>query len=1513
MAGPLGTNTNLVTCDKGTLALTHSPIQGALCATRPSPTQIEHYAMEAAHRLSKAADWFDTRKALVALFGEDSFALGVAAGMLKNLVTSITALDQMFWMFGLADYYDATHNGSIWARVRFEVLASVQPGKSMMTAARFAPDFDAKAREAFEQRAVLFNTVNAAFENPGAVFDKITDEQKRKYEEFKAYKARHTLAGEFRAGMLFGELLFDVLMILDGITTIPKILAKIPGFLKMLPRLKELAPALRAAAKTGGKPADAARAAEAGKPPVTGTKPEAGSKGPEAKEQPKAGEEPEGKGKKDCACATAGKPVDVIAGCKVLFDTAERDFALPAPLALEWQRTYSSDNPVAGLLGRGWSLPISLALELSASSITLQDATHRGITFPLLRQGESFYSLHEQITLTRIDASEFELRGRDDVRNRFLLPELGARVAPLVGKIDRNGNRINIEYDARNLPVRVNDSAGRVLLLAFDDMQRLIAVSELRADDPAGQTAVALVSYEYDAAGDLVRVRNRAGQVTREFAYKNHIMVRHAQPGGLVSEYEYSEYTPAGRVLRNTTNTGQSWQFVYAAGQTMVTDNLGRREHHRFNRERRYIGKTDAMGGTERFELDVFGNMVARTDAAGSTERYQYDRRSRLTRIEAADGAVTTIAYDTGCDKPAIITNALGASTRMRYDFAGNLVSVTDALGQRTEYRYDKRGLPVELIDAHGGSKRMDYNAAGQLTAYTDCSGQATLFDYDRDGNLTATTDALGHRSAYRYDRAGRLVGATYPDGSSEAYDYDALGRLVGHTDAAGQKTTYALDAEGRLLTRTNALGGTLQYGYDGAKRLAQLVNENGAVYAFRYDALDRLEQETGFDTRTTRYVYDKAGRPLAKTELGQTGAAGGHGAGIVTNYRRDAAGRLIEKTVSGGTEQQQAAGPLVTSYRYDALGHMTAAANDDATVTLAYDPIGQLLEETSRTQGASSTLRHAYDALGNRIQTVLPDGRTLNHLFYGSGHLHQINLDGEVVSDIERDATHREIRRTQGALTSEFQYDPVGRLTAQLARLDPARAGVSLAQQRGAWQAGDAHGAQSDPAGGGSLIARQYRYDRVGNLIAIDDQRAGTTSYRYDAIGRILSAVQPQLAETFAFDPAHNLLDPAALGTGGGAGRLENNQLSVFEDKRYAYDVHGNLVDKKIARHTHITLSWNAAHQLTKSQVTRNAQRDTPTVQDTEYGYDPFGRRVFKRDAFGETRFTWDGNRLLSETRASRTRTYLYEGASFVPLAQVDSACLPVGVSAGATANVFYFHNDHLGTPRELTDIDGNLRWTATYKAWGNVVRITQPQTQPIAQVQEYQWEQAQALRFQGQYFDGETGLHYNCFRYYDPNIGRFVSRDPIGLRGGNNPYQYAPNSSGWIDPLGLSCKCLDWSRPSPRTGGDAADHVIQNHGSLSMSKPNQGVFYGNPVGITEDAWAIAKQSGTQPITVGNRDIYVISRPNSGYAGGYLGQLENLDHVTIITETGSNRVVTAFPSGGTAPLPRGYDFLFGH
>ena len=157
----------------------------------------------------------------------------------------------------------------------------------------------------------------------------------------------------------------------------------------------------------------------------------------------------------------------------------------------------------------------------------------------------------------------------------------------------------------------------------------------------------------------------------------------------------------------------------------------------------------------------------------------------------------------------------------------------------------------------------------------------------------------------------------------------------------------------------------------------------------------------------------------------------------------------------------------------------------------------------------------------------------------------------------------------------------------------------------------------------GSAILGRRYQYDPAGNLRGIDDLRNGTTRYGYDRIGRILSSIQPSLAERFAFDPAHNLLPVAGTGQdtttpSASQGLIRNNRLEVFEDQRYRYDTHGNLTEKRIGRHTLIRLEWDVEHQLQKATVTRAAHSHSPVTTETRYRYDAFGRRLQKQDPFG-------------------------------------------------------------------------------------------------------------------------------------------------------------------------------------------------------------------------------------------------------------------------------------------------------
>lgn len=262
--GPLGTDTNPGFIDDGTSALTHHRPPGPMCASQPTRTQLEHHLVQARHRLWTASTWIDTRSATGSLLGGGSFTAGVIAGMGKNLVTSVVEVVALFKTLALAEYYQARHAPGFWERLGHAAAFALMDAPSLaMGAGRHFQVDDHEARQAFEDREILFKTVTHAFEHPGDVLHEITAQQLAKYEEFKGCMARHTLAGDFNAGMLFGELLLDVLLIIDGATAVARIATKVPGLLRLSSKLEKLAPALRGALKGSGAAAgDAGKAVE---------------------------------------------------------------------------------------------------------------------------------------------------------------------------------------------------------------------------------------------------------------------------------------------------------------------------------------------------------------------------------------------------------------------------------------------------------------------------------------------------------------------------------------------------------------------------------------------------------------------------------------------------------------------------------------------------------------------------------------------------------------------------------------------------------------------------------------------------------------------------------------------------------------------------------------------------------------------------------------------------------------------------------------------------------------------------------------------------------------------------------------------------------------------------------------------------------------------------------------------------------------------------------------------------
>ena len=424
--------------------------------------------------------------------------------------------------------------------------------------------------------------------------------------------------------------------------------------------------------------------------------------------------------------------------------------------------------------------------------------------------------------------------------------------------------------------------------------------------------------------------------------------------------------------------------------------------------------------------------------------------------------------------------------------------------------------------------------------------------------------------------------------------------------------------------------------------------------------------------------------------------------------------------------------------------------------IAYRHDAAGRVLSES----GINGAVGYEWDALSNLTGLTLPGEQKLAWLHYGSGHVSAIRFGQQLVTEFTRDRLHREVRRTQGAREQLRQYDSLGRRTLQRSELSTD---VTLPEQ--------------------ALLERLYRYTARGELSGVSDTQRGEVDYGYDAEGRLLKhyeARQGHSRAQFSYDAADN------LAASDDAVPVTDNRLQHWQALFMKYDHWGNLVSRRNGQYEQ-HYAYDAENRLVSARGTGPEGRF-----EARYHYDALGRRTRKivttTHGTTDTRFLWQGYRLLQEQQESGLRsTYVYDpNEAWSPLARVDH------LRDQSSGEIYWFNTDLNGAPLEVTDERGAVRWSGQYGSFGEV----RHQSEGFSRLVNRTAMAHQPLRYAGQYADGETGLHYNLFRYYDPQVGRFIVQDPIGLNGGNlNLYNYAPNPLLWIDPMGLALSGVDFS----------------------------------------------------------------------------------------------------------------------
>ncbi len=1084
-------------------------------------------------------------------------------------------------------------------------------------------------------------------------------------------------------------------------------------------------------------------------------------------------------------CTESGCPINMTLGQEQL---PLEDFPLPGPVPFVWKRFYRSGHSRDIGLGHGWTHTACEYLLLEEDCVLLFDADGREIRFKRPYIGQTSQQLTENLELEFAAARQFILKTHGQPTkvfereggNRYRLTQIRHKAyrAPEKGV---NGNwegeqgyALTLHYNVNNKLVRITSNWGRGLFFTRNEQGRITQVHQL--NDQGEKLEPALAHYEYDSAGDLIAHKNADGH-GEKYQYQNHIITRRTLATGFNFHFEWDEYNNGGVCLRNWGDRGIydykfAWEPLNKTSQT--TDSRGFTTYYKYNEFGLVTEEIDNEGHRHQKKFNDAGQLVADIDPLGNTTQYHYDKNQRLLGM----------------------TNALGHQSGGSY-FQGEMTSFTDAEGNRWERKFSPIGLLTEVIGPRGEITRYKYNKNGLISSVTDPAERVTAYQWNVKAELVKETDPLGNCLHYRYDEWGRIIAVTAQEkaqdleeavkihttryeyapsglihkviaagGDTSEFQYNEAGHLTRYIDPQGRITEYQYeDGLSQPSQRIDASGHRVRYEYDKERNLIALINENGDRYEFVYDGNERLIKETGFDGRTQHYKYNEAGHLIKHLDSGA----------VQTEFERDALGQLHSKTSQALNLGSQKIREK-SKYRYDALGRLTETYNEHQYLAFSYDPLGNIIYEShidlndnkERIASSLQNIRHQYNILGQRVITELPDSQIIQYGYHDSLSFKTVKLNGNIITEVERDSLGHELIRHQGDIQTRTEYDPQGRLLKQ--------------------QAINAKNKQTP-------ILREYGYDRFGNINWIKDGPE-ETRYIYDTLNRLKRCEGPR-PEFFDFDPAGNIL-AISESKQHSPGLAKGNRLLIQGDKKFEYDERGNLIresrgkDVKLQKHLH----YNLQNQLIS--VETNTQHETVTFK-----YDPLGRRIAKTDAIGATLFLWTDNLLAQETRNNIKKTYLFEPYSFRPVALVQDG------------EIYHYHLDHLGTPRELTNATGDIVWKARYETYGNVA------AKEVDEVHNN-------LRIQGQYFDEETGLHYSRFRYYSPDTGQFINQDPIGLLGGLNNYQYAPNPTMWVDPLGLKCK---GTNGNPVTS-DSQNNEIDTSVSIAY-KP------GNPVGHNLDGLA--------------------------------------------------------------------------
>ena len=720
---------------------------------------------------------------------------------------------------------------------------------------------------------------------------------------------------------------------------------------------------------------------------------------------------------------------------------------------------------------------------------------------------------------------------------------------------------------------------------------------------------------------------------------------------------------------------------------------------------------------------------------------YDYNGRSFLKGIENGVGHTYTFSDHNHFGLAESITTPNGQKYQLDYDVMGRLTQIRAGTNAIFDASYDALGR-TEQYSYLGDRYQIAYNTNKRVSSITGTNGTSVSYGYNSDGLLTTQTYADGSTSVtsrFDFNPEGRLLElSTAYTGGTESTQFNLLGNITQYSHG-DNSASYDYDDNGRLQGITQN-GLKTVFNRDRHGRLSSLVSPGGRTTLFSYTDFGENTKQENANWGFRSYDYNSVGNLTQATTPLRSEV-----------YDYDKANRLTQETFTSTDNTQPA---LTTTYFYDeaqsanSIGRLSRVTNDVSRYRFDYNSWGDIIETAIQFDNQVSLsdrkLGYTYDENRRLKQLRYPNGTTIDYIRDTQGRVSEIRHNDSIVIQQNHTAGGQfptTIKYESGLIT-ERQFDDQGRTERVVLADNSDEQGITLWRQDYRYNSAqniDRILTSGNTNGNGT---EEFKYDSAQRLI--EEQRNGTTLYTYDynTLSNRLSTSNNGDTITYRYISGTDRLSA-----------LLNNDGSVLS--HYDYDNDGN-----VTRADNQQFIYDAAGRMTR--VEQNGQ----TI--ARYSYDSRGRRIEKHTDSGSIFFIYDHrDRLLEEqdTQGNTLRQYIYSDSNEL-----------LALYLGTTQSLYFVHSDHQGTPRLITDEQQQVVWSAEKNAFGITTITTAKIDFPI--------------RVSNQYYDHETGLHYNQQRYYDPKIGRYLRNDPIGLEGGHNPYNYA-----FSNPL----KYVDWDGREP------------------------------------------------------------------------------------------------------------------